>query len=77
MEHFKGASLGLAPVLPANIRLGSSILRESVKCSCKFFYSTGPMLGKTRKKSFITVAADQRVSDGKADHLRQVEGRDH
>ncbi len=54
VEHLKkGASLGQAPALPANIRLGlklerlardkhSRLLRKSVNYSRKKFYRTGP-----------------------------------
>jgi len=52
VEHLKGASLGLSLALPANIRLGwkglpgpnTSLLRKSVNCGCKKFYSTGPRM---------------------------------
>jgi hypothetical protein len=53
VEHLKGASLGQAAALPANIRLGlklerlardkhSRLLRKSVNYSRKKFYRTGP-----------------------------------
>ncbi len=57
VEHLKGAYLGLALALPANIRLGWKGLPEtnivayyekSVNYGCKKFYSTGPWRGKER-----------------------------
>ncbi len=51
VEHLKCVSLGWAPALPTNIRLGwkslpnkiSSLLWKSVNYKRKQFYSTGPM----------------------------------
>jgi len=46
LEHLKGASLGYALALPANIRLGGKACQVQeliifVNCEYKKFYSTG------------------------------------
>jgi hypothetical protein len=51
----KGASLGWALALPANIRLGwkglpeknTSLLQKSINYGCKTFYSIGPLYDLT------------------------------
>jgi hypothetical protein len=52
VKHLKGTSLGLAPALPENTRLGwkglpgknTSLLGKFVNYDRKKFYSTGPWL---------------------------------
>jgi hypothetical protein len=54
MDHLKGASLALAPALPANIRLGwnglpgKTLLQEFVIYSCKMSYNIGHSLNKIK-----------------------------